>query len=100
MLDILLNPDRDGQWVNRRLPRHVAPVAEVTWLAADGVRYLRPEIALLFKAKLHRAKDDRDLRVTWPLLSEPARGWLLDALAEVHPAHPWLDEPARTLETP
>ena len=40
----------------------------MTWVAADGIRYLRPEITLLYKAVLHRPKDDRDLAVTWPLL--------------------------------
>ena len=32
------------------MPDHVAPLDEVTWVAADGIRYLNPEIALLYKA--------------------------------------------------
>jgi hypothetical protein len=56
----------------------------------DGVRYLRPEVTLLYKAALHRPKDDRDLAVTWPLLGEAARGWLRDAVGRLYPDHPWL----------
>ncbi len=29
-------------WTNKRLPDHVAPVEEVTWVADDGIRYLNP----------------------------------------------------------
>ena len=50
---------------------------------------LRPEIALLYKAALHRPKDDRDLAVTWPLLDAGARGWLREAVARLYPEHPW-----------
>ena len=42
---------------------HVAPVDDVTWVADDGIRYLRPEITLHFKARLQRPKDERDLEV-------------------------------------
>jgi hypothetical protein len=91
--DVQLNPDRDGRWVNRRLPEHSAPLDEVTWVREDGIRFLNPEVALLFKAKLSRAKDDRDLDAAWPLLSTGQRRWLLEMLARtLGPDHPW---PAR-----
>jgi hypothetical protein len=82
--------DRDGLWTNKRLPDHVAPVEEVTWVAADGLRYLDPEIALLYKAALARPKDDRDLARAWPLLSVEARAWLRDAVRRLYPEHAWL----------
>ena len=69
---------------------HVAPLEEVTWVADTGVRYLRPEITLLYKAALHRPKDDRDLAVTWPLLDRDAREWLVSAVERLYPGHPWL----------
>ena len=62
----------------------------MTWVAGDGIRYLRPGITLLYKAALHRPKDDRDLAVTWPLLDEAARDWLRDAVERLHLDHPWL----------
>ncbi len=88
--DVLLNPDDDGRWVSRRDPSFVAPLDDVTW-ERDGVRYLRPEIALAFKAKLARPKDERDLSVTLPLLSDSARAWLADFLARIEPEHAWRD---------
>ncbi len=42
-------------------------------MADDGVRYLRPEVTLLYKAALHRPKDDRDLARTWPMLDRESR---------------------------
>jgi Aminoglycoside-2''-adenylyltransferase len=90
VVDVPLTPDRDGLWTNKRLPEHVAPVEHVTWVAPDGIRYLNPEIVLLYKARLHRPKDDRDVEATLPVLSVAARTWLRDALARLFPDHPWL----------
>ena len=90
VIDLPITPDRDGLWTNKRLPDHVAPVEEVTWVADDGLRYLNPEIALLYKAALARPKDDRDLAGAWPLLSGEARAWLRDAVRRLHPDHAWL----------
>jgi hypothetical protein len=97
-VDLPITPDRDGLWTSKRWDAHVAPVEEVTWLANDGIRYLRPEITLHFKARLGRPKDDRDLDITWPLLTEDRRAWLLEALVATEgPDHPWL---RRTLGKP
>jgi hypothetical protein len=90
VVDLPITPDRDGLWTNKRDPDHVAPLDEVTWVAADGIRYLRPEISLLYKAALHRAKDDRDLAVTWPLLDAESRAWLRATISRLYPEHPWL----------
>lgn len=86
--DVVLNPDDDGRWVSRRDPSFVAPLEEVTW-ELDGIRYLRPEIALAFKAKLARPKDERDFALTLPLLDEAAGRWLADYLARMEPDHAW-----------
>lgn len=90
-IDMPLTPDRDGQWINKRIPDHVAPVDEVTWLADDGIRYLRPEIVLLFKARLQRLKDERDLACAWPLLTAEQQAWLRWAIRRTDEDHPWLE---------
>lgn len=90
VLDIPLTPDRDGLWTNKRRQGHVARVEDVTWVAPDGIRYLAAEIALQFKARSGRAKDERDLAVTWPLLDARQRAWLRDAVREQDPDHAWL----------
>jgi hypothetical protein len=96
-LEVLLNPDQDGRWVNRRLPSHSAPLDEVTWVRADGVRFLNPEVALLFKAKYRRAKDEHDLDAALPLLSGTQREWLAGMLERTLGAdHAW----ARRLAAP
>lgn len=90
VLDVPLTPEDEGRWTNKRLPGHVAAVEDVTWVADDGVRYLSPEIVLLFKARLMRPKDDPDLEATLPVLSADQRAWLRTALGQVAPGHPWL----------
>lgn len=90
VVDILACPARDGDWVFRRDPSIVLPVAEIGWRDAAGILQQRPEITLAFKAKHLRAKDEDDLQRTWPLLDPTARRWLLDTVARLHPGHPWL----------
>lgn len=86
--DCLLNPDRDGRWRSRRDPAFDAPLDEVTFEAA-GVRYLRPEFALTFKAKLVRPKDQRDFEACLPLLDDQQRRFLAGYLDRFEPSHPW-----------
>jgi len=90
-LDCLLAEDRDGLWVSRRDPEHVAPLSQVTWLAEDGIRYQRPEVVLHHKALQGRPKDLADLERTWPLLDPGRQAWLRDAVRRLNAEHPWLD---------
>jgi hypothetical protein len=50
-----------------------------------------PEIALLFKARIDRTKDRRDLARALPLLSAERRSWLRDQVGALWPDHPWLE---------
>ena len=91
----------DGRWQSTRDRGFGGELDAVTWVAGDGVRYLNPEVALLFKAKQHRAKDEIDLENAWPLLTVQLRSWLRDAVLRLHPDHPWqhrLDPHRRTEE--
>lgn len=90
VMDVILIADRDGRWVSRRDPGHVAPIEDVTWVHTDGVRYQLPEIVLLHKALAARPKDERDLRAVWPVLDETARSWLVEHVARLYPDHRWL----------
>lgn len=90
IVDIPLTPDADGLWTNKLLEQHVAPVDDVTWLAEDGIRYLLPEIVLLYKARLHRTKDEPDFIAALPRLTRGRREWLREALTAVVPGHPWI----------
>lgn len=91
VMDMPLTPDVDGLWRSKRMPEHIAPLEEVTWLTDDGVLVANPEIVLLHKAAPDRRKDRRDLDRAWPLLSEEQRAWLLESIALIHPGHAWLE---------
>lgn len=88
-IDLPLTPDTNGLWANKYFPEHTARLDDVTWVADDGLRYLNPEVVLLFKARLHRSKDQYDLDRTWPLLSHHQQTWLRDAVRRYYPDHPW-----------
>ncbi|SEB44510.1 hypothetical protein SAMN04489844_0097 [Nocardioides exalbidus] len=90
-LDCILAEDRDGLWVSRRDDDHVAPLADVTWVAADGIRYMRPEVVLHHKVRLDRPKDRADLEVSWPLLGATEQDWLREAVRRWDPHHGWLE---------
>ena len=92
VVDIPITPDANGRWTHKFLPGEVADVEDVTWVADDGIRYLRPEIVLTYKARLRRDKDEPDFRATLPLLSADRRAWMRQAFAAVAPDHAWLDQ--------
>lgn len=91
LLDVLITPHHEHRWAFHRDPSVVEDIERVTWVADDGITYLRPEVALASKAKLARPKDDADLDAVLPLLEPDARRWLGDVLERVYPGHPWLD---------
>ncbi len=88
--DILLAPGTPTTWVYRRDRHLTMPMDEALW-TQDGVRYLRPEIQLLYKAAGHRPKDEADFQATAPLLDPARRVWLRGALSRTLPGHPWVD---------
>jgi len=89
VIDLPMSPDVQGRWLSKRDPLHVADLEQVTWVHSDGIRYLNPEVVLLFKAQAHRAKDERDLDVTWPLLTPAKQDWLRESVRRLYPGHPW-----------
>jgi len=91
VMDMPLSPDVDGLWQSKRIPEHVAPLEEVTWVTPDGVRVANVEIVLLHKVAPDRRKDRRDLRHALPFLEDRQRSWLRDSIAALYPGHPWLD---------
>jgi hypothetical protein len=91
VLDVPLTPDVGGRWANKRHLAHTEELEDVTWVAPDGLRYARPEVSLMFKAALSRAKDRRDAEIALPMLDDAARQWLRDTVARWDPGHPWVD---------
>jgi GNAT superfamily N-acetyltransferase len=86
-MDIFLEPGDPTTWVYRRDERLRAPYPRMVAHDGDGVPYLRPEAALLYKAKRPRPKDEADFAAAIPRLDAGARRWLAGALP---PDHAWL----------
>ena len=83
-LELVLD-EADGEtWRYRRDPRVTRPLAS---LGAAGSA-LPPEIALLYKAR--DPGHERDWDAVVPQLDEPARAWLVGAVATAHPESPYL----------
>jgi uncharacterized protein (DUF952 family) len=89
MLGFLLEEGDRGRWVFRRQPEITRPLRLVGATTTDGVPFVRPEVALLFKAKAPRFKDQRDFDRVLPVLDRAAQAWLALALDRAHPDHPW-----------
>jgi hypothetical protein len=91
-LEIMLDQADADDWVYRRAPQIRRPLAETLSRARCGIRYLAPEIQLLYKSKVMRPCDEDDFRATLPALSTHAREWLKGSLAISQPAHRWIAE--------
>ena len=100
VMDVPVTPNADGLWQNKKLADHVAPLDEVTWRDDAGVRYLNPEIVLMFKARLDRTEDRRDRDRALPLLDDGQRAWLADAVGTLFPDHDWLPQIRGTTGSP
>jgi len=66
------------------------PLERIEGRTAQGIFYLRPEIALLYKAARRRDVDEEDFRRVLPYLAKTERGQLADDIRRFSPKHPWL----------
>lgn len=89
VLDGVPNPSVAGRWQSKRDDEHVADLDQVTWVDDHQMRFLNPEVVLLFKAAQNREMDRFDLDNVWPLLTGEERQWLRDAVRRFDREHPW-----------
>ncbi|MGV9267559.1 nucleotidyltransferase domain-containing protein [Kitasatospora sp. NPDC003701] len=90
LVDVFREPHDGTTWICRRDPSIRLPYSDVVRRTPDGIPYLAPELALLFKAKATRPKDRQDFAGALPLLDRTQRRTLATLLARVHPGHDWL----------
>ena len=90
LADLGLTPHDGTTWISKRDERIRLPFEQATFVAADGIRYLRPAVSLHMKARLQRDKDEADLAATLPLLEPADIAWLRETIALVQPDHSWL----------
>jgi hypothetical protein len=103
ILDVQLNPGSARRWIFKRERTVIGTLHDATWIASDGLRYLRAELVLAHKARLARPVDEADLAAALPLLDASARSWLRDYVARESPTHPWrriLADPRRRASGP
>ena len=87
----LLFDERAGEdWVYRRDTAVRRPLQLVLRSSEAAIRFLAPEITLLYKSKAPRTEDEHDFAVALELLDAEARAWLRTAIARNESGHPWV----------
>jgi Aminoglycoside-2''-adenylyltransferase len=91
LLDLAMTPRDDGSWVSPRDDALRVPFDEAVFTSADGIRYLRPELVLAFRARSMVRHAERDFEATVPSLDRSSRERLSAAVRRIDANHPWLD---------
>ncbi len=89
-VEILLSESEADSWVYRRDTRVRRDLSKAILTAPSGVRFLAPEVVLLFKSKSPRPHDERDFASVLPSLSSEQRIWLREALCLGNAQNKWL----------
>jgi len=92
-IDSLFSHQEGGNWLYRRDETITLALERVSH-KYEGIPYLVPEAVLLYKSFTRNAgprpKDQADFERVVPHLSAQAEAWLKEAIAKLHPDHPWL----------
>jgi hypothetical protein len=89
--DLMLNEGDDDFWIYRRNTAVKRERSKAHRRTPDGIPYLAPEIALLYKSHHRRDKDEADFNHAHPLLDDEQRAWLINAIETCYPDNAWLD---------
>lgn len=90
-LEIMLDESDEALWLFRREPTIRRPLSTLTRTSSSQIRYLAPEIQLLYKAKTVRPQDQADFERVVQELDALAVEWLRDSLARAYSGHPWIN---------
>jgi hypothetical protein len=89
-LDVFRDPHDGDTWICRRDHSIRMPYDDLVSFTPNDIPFMAPEVALLFKAKHNRVKDQSDFDGIAPLLSKGQTQWLREGLLKLHPGHPWI----------
>lgn len=89
-LEVLLNERTDANWIFRRNEMVTKPLSEIFSSTNSGIKFLHPEIVLLYKSKNPRTKDEQDFQAAAKRLDDTAKSWLKNALSICYDRHHWL----------
>lgn len=90
--DVFLEDVEQGAWSFRRDRGVRRPVEDLVVTTPSALRVVSPEVQLLYMARHAGPKNDHDLLVALPRLSESQRTWLRETLNRVEPHHRWLSQ--------
>jgi len=89
-LEVLLNETDGDDWLFRRNEKITKPLSKLSLTSNLGMKFLRPEIVLLYKSKNPRAKDEQDFESVIGGGDAESKNWLKNALAICDSNHQWL----------
>jgi hypothetical protein len=89
-IEVLLNESNETEWLYRRNQRVRRSLSKVQLESRAGVKFLCPEIVLLYKSKNPQAKDEQDFRSIVRYLGAESKKWLEDAIKVCDSQHRWL----------
>jgi hypothetical protein len=89
--EFFLNEIWGEEWQFRKERSIHRPLVESYRQTAQGIPVLAPELQLLYKATLHRPKDEHDFQTALAYLGPDQRAWLQQALTRFRPDDPWLE---------
>jgi GrpB-like predicted nucleotidyltransferase (UPF0157 family) len=94
-IDFHLGEMEAGTWRYRRAEQVTRSLERLSLASAEGIPILAPEVVLLFKSMntsgRQRPQDAPDFENVHPHLEPERRAWLLWALLETNPGHPWIE---------
>lgn len=89
-LEVLLNEIDGERWLFRRNLKITKPRSKLYLTSKLGMKFLCPEIVLLYKSKNPRTKDEKDFKAVVECLNIESKAWLKNALTICYSEHHWL----------
>jgi hypothetical protein len=89
-LEVLLNETTGKEWIFRRNKSVTKPLSKLHLISNSGIKFLCPEVVLLYKSKNSRFKDEQDFEAVVEYLDVESKEWLKNAIATCYTEHNWL----------
>jgi len=89
-IEVLLNESNEIEWLYRRNQQVRLPLAKCVLESKAGMKFLCPEIVLLYKSKNPGTKDERDFQTVIKYLDVERKEWLKYAISTCDSGHRWL----------
>ncbi len=88
--EFLLHEINEGVWSFRYCPEVQHSLESIGGQTSEGISFLKPEIALLYKAARLRDVDQEDFQRVLPRLASEQKNQLREDISRFSPQHPWI----------